>query len=82
MLKEFFENLESTSNLFSNLLLPCPTFHITILNMIKNTIIKLLSIFFPFHEYNDRQSVLLQSSWIEKIMTTPQLKDYLWVHNK
>jgi hypothetical protein len=63
-------------------MLPYPDIHITILNMIKQSIIKLLSILFPFEEYNDRQSVLLQSSWIEKIMTTPQLKDYLWASRK
>lgn len=44
----------------------------------KKTITTILSILFPFREYNDRPSVFVQSTWLEKVMTSPQLKDYLW----
>jgi len=44
----------------------------------KSTINTILSFLFPFREYNDRPSVFIQSTWLEKVMTTPQVKDYLW----
>jgi hypothetical protein len=44
----------------------------------KKTITTILSILFPFREYNDRPSVFIQSTWLEKVMTSPQVKDYLW----
>jgi ABC-type uncharacterized transport system permease subunit len=44
----------------------------------KKTINTILSILFPFKELNSKVSVLSEQSWLEKVMTTPQLKDYLW----
>ena len=44
----------------------------------KQYITTILSILFPFREYNDRPSVFIQSTWLEKVMTSPQVKDYLW----
>lgn len=44
----------------------------------KTTINKILSFFFPFEEYTSRTSVFMQQSWLEKVMTSPQVKDYLW----
>jgi hypothetical protein len=50
----------------------------TATSKMKKTINTILSILFPFRELNDRPSVFIQSTWLEKVMTTPQLKDYLW----
>ena len=44
----------------------------------KQHINTILSILFPFQELNDRPSVFIQQSWLEKVMTSPQVKDYLW----
>jgi hypothetical protein len=48
------------------------------ISKMQSTITTILSIIFPFRELNDRPSVFIQSTWIEKVMTSPQLKDYLW----
>jgi hypothetical protein len=45
---------------------------------IKQAVEKLLSILFPFEDFNDRPSVFLQESWLSKIMQPTQVKDYLW----
>ena len=50
----------------------------TATSKMKSTITTILSILFPFREYNDRPSVFIQSTWLEKVMTSPQVKDYLW----
>ena len=44
----------------------------------KQHINTILSILFPFQELNSKVSVLSEQSWLEKIMTSPQVKDYLW----
>ena len=48
------------------------------ISKMKSTINTILSILFPFQELNDRPSVFIQQSWLEKTLTSPQLKDYLW----
>ncbi len=48
------------------------------ISKMKKTINTILSILFPFQELNDRPSVFIQQSWLEKTLTSPQLKDYLW----
>ena len=48
---------------------------------IINTVKEILSFLFPFRELKDRQSVLLQDTWLDKVMSPTQIKDYLW-HNK
>lgn len=49
---------------------------------IKTIISRVLTILFPFKELNDRPSVFVQNSWIEKVMMPTQVKDYLWVPTK
>ena len=44
----------------------------------KKTIQSILSVLFPFREINDRTSVFVQQTWLEKMMNSPQVKDYLW----
>jgi hypothetical protein len=44
----------------------------------KNIIITILSIIFPFKENNTRPSVFIQDTWLEKIMKPTQIKDYIW----
>lgn len=44
----------------------------------KNTIINILSILFPFQENNTRVSVFIQETWLEKVMRPTQVKDYTW----
>jgi hypothetical protein len=44
----------------------------------KQYINTILSFLFPFQELNSKVSVLSEQSWLEKVMTSPQLKDYLW----
>ena len=46
--------------------------------MIKNFIIKLLSILFPYEEPSGLPSVFIQETWLEKITRPTQLPDYLW----
>ena len=48
---------------------------------IIHTVNEILSFLFPFQELKDRQSVFLQNTWLDKVMTPTHLKDYLW-HNK
>jgi len=50
----------------------------TATSKMKKTINTILSILFPFRELNDRPSVFVQQSWLEKLLTSPQIKDYLW----
>jgi hypothetical protein len=45
---------------------------------VKSSINTILTLFFPFKELNARPSVFIQSTWLDKVMTSPQLKDYLW----
>lgn len=66
------KRLKSISNVQSNMLKD---------NM-KNTITLILSKLFPFKEINDRTSVFIQESWLEKTMRPIQLKDYLWTPSK
>jgi hypothetical protein len=56
----------------------CPQYIKTVTSKMKKTINTILSILFPFQELNDRPSVFVQQSWLEKLLTSPQLKDYLW----
>jgi hypothetical protein len=44
----------------------------------KNLIHSVLSILFPFRELNDRPSVFVQQTWLDKAMNPTQVKDYLW----
>ena len=48
----------------------------------KQVINSILSFMFPFHELNDRQSVLLSDTWLERIMKPTQIKDWLWSPSK
>jgi hypothetical protein len=48
----------------------------------KHIITRTLSFLFPFEEYNDRPSVFIQQTWLDKMMTSPQIKDYLWSFKK
>jgi hypothetical protein len=50
----------------------------SIINLMKNLIQSILSVLFPFQELNDRASVFVQQTWLDKMMTSPQVKDYLW----
>lgn len=42
------------------------------------TITKILSLLFPFKEPNEKPSVFMQDTWIEKTIRPLQVKDYLW----
>lgn len=44
----------------------------------KTTITNILSFLFPFEEPTSRTSVFIQETWLEKIMQSTQVKDYLW----
>jgi hypothetical protein len=44
----------------------------------KNVIQSILTILFPFRELNDRPSVFIQYTWLDKVMNNTQVKDYLW----
>lgn len=33
---------------------------------------------FPFEDFDERPSVFIQQTWIEKVMNKSQVKDYLW----
>ena len=48
---------------------------------IINTVKEILSFLFPFEELDDRPSVMIQDSWLSKIMRPTQIQDYLW-HNE
>ena len=48
---------------------------------IINTVKQILSFLFPFQELKDRQSVFIQDTWLDKVMSPTQVKDYLY-HNK
>ena len=37
---------------------------------------------FPFEPFDDRPSVFIQQTWIEKVMNKSQVKDYLWHSTK
>jgi hypothetical protein len=39
---------------------------------------EILSFLFPFEELNDRPSVFIQETWLDKAMRPTQIKDYLW----
>jgi hypothetical protein len=47
-------------------------------NHMKNIVLNILTILFPFKELNERPSVFIQDTWLEKIMRPTQVKDYLW----
>lgn len=49
-----------------------------ILPYIRNIGSKILTKLFPFEPFDDRPSVFIQQTWIEKIMNNSQVKDYLW----
>ena len=42
------------------------------------TITKILSLLFPFKELNEKPSLFMQDTWLEKNTRTLQVKDYLW----
>jgi hypothetical protein len=45
----------------------------------KTFITNLLSFIFPFEDISGyRSSVFIQQTWLDKIMTSTQVKDYLW----
>ena len=49
-----------------------------ILPYIKAAGSNVLAKLFPFEDLNDRPSVFIQQTWIEKVMNKSQVKDYLW----
>ena len=44
----------------------------------KKIIDNILSFLFPFQDLNNRPSVFVQQTWLDKIMTSSTIKDYLW----
>lgn len=45
---------------------------------IINTVKEILNFLFPFEELNDRPSVFIQQTWLEKNLDSLHVKDYLW----
>jgi len=44
----------------------------------KQLITNILSFLFPFEEPIARKSVFISETWIENVMRSTQVKDYLW----
>lgn len=44
----------------------------------KQHINNILSFLFPYQAPQSRVSVFIQSTWLEKMMSPTQVKDYLW----
>ena len=45
---------------------------------ITHIINEVLTLLFPFQELNDRPSVFVSQTWLEKNMDRLHVKDYLW----
>jgi len=44
----------------------------------KKLISDILSFLFPFEEPISRKSVFIQETWIDNVMRSTQVKDFLW----
>ena len=45
---------------------------------IINTVKEILNFLFPFEELNDRPSVFIQQTWLEKNLDSLHVKEILW----